>query len=1448
MAELSSHNAIWQMLDRVRANSPISGSEFGVALAALIFLRWADFEEAEREAITPFDDVDYEPVLPAKWHWRSWCNIDDPRELEHVFRELPSALDRFSDSRHDAMTTQLHRVAPAVAKLNRFPADTLAHLIHWLADQPFETAKDRRSLRDVLDNVLERKFERYSGQFHTPGQVAALMVELAQPTFGESVYDPCFGSAGFLTAALESVESRDHVRLGTTRYPSGKQPLHLAGIEINQDAYVIGLTRLVLSGVNDPKIELGNSLERVPSNNPSSDGFDIVLANPPWGMKVDLNDLDQYPIPTKDSVALFLQHAISQLRPGGRGVMVVTQGFLYRAGREQELRQWLLRENTIDAVVSIPDRAFAPHRSIEAYLLVFRRGGTTRTVRMIDGAMRFAGPLSSLNRFKEDFAHWLKQIRRDVPSRGVDRERWDWEVDVKDLEDIDYDLTPKRRDLSGLELILDSLPKGTTIQRLKDCCQITSGHSFARSKLLDKRPNLQDMECRLEWLTPEYRKLKRQLAEIECTPSGDVDAIIELDEQLDELVSNREHIVRPIPYVRIKDVQNSVAASGSSWLPPDAKVDPKWKLRAGDILLSKSGTIGKSGIVRNAAVGAIAANGFFVIRVKDGTIDPHYLLAYLQSTEASAWLEDRARGAAAKHLSVASIKELPIALPPLQMQQRTAEQHHKFGVDALTYLAELLTEDDSESLVSKLNDWLSRLLKRVESYDGDLGSQNVLELLEGIADSKCPINTCKECGHPYHLDYTTEHLDCPTNYSAGIATTCLACWLGVGPGSDTVESLMEQSPIVAWALAFSDAAKPFSGVSKIPDPASLISVLQSTEVAIHQSTHYIKGNLANLERAKRLSSRIINLSDSFTNHLVSDHKIVANVVKATKHGNGEMRVGLTVENKGRVPLRDVRFTLNPPMTAVLAPHIPFLAPGSVHQLEFEGRDQSYSDDPVIALRWSEPKWSLNWTARNLVGKSIEDKRELGIEFQQETQRADERSPDSLASSPYVCGDPVTRERHDVFFGRDDLLAQIKRQVSQTGNVVLLEGNRRAGKSSVLWHLEGANAVPGWLGVYCSLQGTEGDRSGGIPTAEVFRGIAYEIVQSVRKLIGFAVLPDGSLLDEKRRLGIARSLRQGISDEGPFQDFREYLGLVLETLAQRQLGLLLMLDEFDKLQEGIDKGITSPQVPENIRFLVQSYPKFSAILTGSRRLKRMREEYWSALFGLGMRFGVSALPLEAASRLVTEPVAGRLSFSKSAVTRVYELTAGQPYLLQCLCNRVFDIAARTGVRSITVDHVNDAADALVEDNEHFASLWDYTEFDRRRFLLYLLHREENGPDPMRLGVIGAKLEEAGVELREEIVIADLEYLRELELVTLHGESSGAWYSLTIPMMGQWLDSQQDYEVLRSRARAEAEDISGKLHKHADMRREINQLESDITDELKDDLEDENNYDDSEMNDE
>ena len=102
-----------------------------------------------------------------------------------------------------------------------------------------------------------------------------------------------------------------------------------------------------------------------------------------------------------------------------------------------------------------------------------------------------------------------------------------------------------------------------------------------------------------------------------------------------------------------------------------------------------------------------------------------------------------------------------------------------------------------------------------------------------------------------------------------------------------------------------------------------------------------------------------------------------------------MRCRLTVENKGRAPIRDVRFTFDPPMPCNTSAEIPFFSPGNLIELEFHGRDQSYSDDPVTALRWSHPEWSFNWTARNLGARRSRTSVELGVEF--ELKRAKRQS-------------------------------------------------------------------------------------------------------------------------------------------------------------------------------------------------------------------------------------------------------------------------------------------------------------------------------------------------------------------------------------------------------------------------------------------------------------------------
>lgn len=1420
MLDVSSPRAIFNMLDRVRAGSSISNSDFGIALATLIFLRWADFEEAEREAIAAFDDVDYQPVLPTRYHWRCWCDFDADG-LVNLFATLPGVLGNLANRRDDTLATQLSRVANGLEPLQKLDPVTLHHLVIWLARQPFETTKDRMKLRDLLDDVLSKTSDRQFAQHFSPRLLTKLMAALATIRHGESVYDPCFGSAGLLTSALQSARHGQKVVASGTEYHPGASPLRIAGVESDIGSYVIGLTRLALSGVVDPQLELGDSLERVAANNPSSDGFDVVLANPPWGGKVDLQGLTHYPIQTTDSSALFIQHALSQLRPGGRAVIAVPASILFRKGRGVELREMLLLENTLEAVIAMPPGLLASYSSVAFSLLMLRRGGKTQTVRMVNPTKFFqkAGfpkAKSNLPEMMPDLflSSMIEMLIRNPEKydRGSDES---WEVDIEMLRSTSYDLTPRRRDQSGLQQVLGSLPDEVRLITLNECCDVRGGRNIRSDELLDgAESSYLTVEQAASLLAIEAEQV------LELRASGDLRGFRDGEswkfprKQLQEIA--RKHGVDQrldaiVPYIRIGDLKKGVASSGASYVDPRFTDDLKseWKLRAGDLLLSKSGTIGKAGIVRNGAVGAIPSSGFFVLRAHEGQVDPHYLLAYLQSTEVSNYLDDHARGSAARHLATDVVKTLPVPLPPLQIQHRVAEECRKFDVDALAYLAELVSEDQSDALASELNDWLAMNARIVSSMEPSDTFASFLEDVESIARSSAPVNLCVKCGQPYRLDYSDRiHVEGPVNYAAGIKTTCLACWLDVGPNSDSVEELAKRTPLVPWALVFQMATESLERVTAIPDVAAIYSLLQSTKIGLGAALDKIQGSLPNEQRARELTEELSARIGWQLSRLVSEIKLVVDVVDASFADSKTMKVSLRITNAGKLPLNDLEFKTKPPLAARQGPRFPFLGPGSSIEIDYSGTNQWYSDDQITAIQWSSPDVTLSWSARTIEGTLFREALELAIDFassREEENNGNSKLPTKSGGSPYICGDPVKPERNEVFFGREELLQQIRRTVIDSGNVVLLEGNRRAGKSSVLWHLEGATAIPGWLGVYCSLQGANGASEGGIPTADVFRAIAYELVQSVRKLNGTAVLPDGSILDETRRLGINKSLRNGISDDAPFQDFREYVEMVLDDLSKQNLGILLMLDEFDKLQEGIDKGVTSPQVPENIRFLVQSMPRFSAILTGSRRLKRMRQEYWSALFGLGTRLGVTSLEKPDAARLIVEPVKHQLAFAKPAVDRCYELTAGQPYLLQCLCNRIFDIAARSKIRSITVDHVDRAAAVFIEDNEHFASLWDFTEFDRRRFLLCMLWHERHGSDPMKLGVIETKLEEAGIELDESVLTEDLDVLRELELIDINGESSEAHYTLSIPLMGQWIASQRDYEDYRGRARAEAEDL-------------------------------------------
>ncbi len=394
----------------------------------------------------------------------------------------------------------------------------------------------------------------------------------------------------------------------------------------------------------------------------------------------------------------------------------------------------------------------------------------------------------------------------------------------------------------------------------------------------------------------------------------------------------------------------------------------------------------------------------------------------------------------------------------------------------------------------------------------------------------------------------------------------------------------------------------------------------------------------------------------------------------------------------------------------------------------------------------------------------------------------------------------------MFFGRTAVIERIRRQVGANthANVILLEGNRRTGKTSILGQLKTEGTLPGWIPVYCSLQDAEGEGArAGVTTRNFFRLLARATGWTLCDAGVETWFPELPTRADGRpfKLAFRNALNQAFAGEQAFETFSEYLATAIEAASPRRI--LLMLDEFDKLQEGIDAGVTSPQTPENIRHLLQHQAGLSAIITGARRLKRLREEYWSALFGIGCRIPISALPDDDAKRLVTDPVAGRLEYLPRACDRVLELTSRHPFLVQSLCNQVFEQAAETGSRTVTLKLVEEAAAALVRDNEHFRTLWDYAGNERRRLLLALCDKLAKGPDPVNLDLLDLKLDEHGVSVRPGPVLADdLTALRELELVEYTDSPRGDNYRLVVPLMAKWLQQNVDFEDIVRRARQEA----------------------------------------------
>lgn len=308
-----------------------------------------------------------------------------------------------------------------------------------------------------------------NGQFRTPRHIIRFMVELLEPRPTETVGDPACGTAGFLVGVMQYLLETHTSAKGKLKGDSGEtiytgdllepykghiQSAMFHGFDFDATMLRIASMNLMLHGVDNPDIHYQDTLSNsFPDSDKvgkqARDFFDVILANPPF--KGSLDEGDVHPtltqaVKTKKTELLFVALILRMLKKGGRSATIVPDGVLFGSSKAHvALRTMLVKDNQLEAVISLPSGVFKPYAGVSTAILVFTKGGKTDHVFFYDvDADGFSlddkrDPVSE-NDLPDALACWRKKSAK----KDADRTAKHFMVPVKEIEAKDFDLSINR--------------------------------------------------------------------------------------------------------------------------------------------------------------------------------------------------------------------------------------------------------------------------------------------------------------------------------------------------------------------------------------------------------------------------------------------------------------------------------------------------------------------------------------------------------------------------------------------------------------------------------------------------------------------------------------------------------------------------------------------------------------------------------------------------------------------------------------------------------------------------------------------------------------------------------------------------------------------------------------------------------------------------------------------
>lgn len=381
-------------------------------ISYLIYLKLLDEEEANRELrarLSAGNGARLFPLQAERYRWSKWRfkSGNDLRDFvrDEVFpymaslvKDEPQVAGYFRD-----------------AVLEITDPNVLKQVIDELDGLEFQKlGPDVKG--DVFEYLLTHLGQSaLNGQFRTPRQIRAFMVQMTNPDLGDTICDPACGTAGFLIDAVDYILARysenpeevpiygedwlekrgqtleeakaEIPNLQTYRKGAGdllpdwkRLEASIHGTDVSRQMMRIAVMNLVLHGIRGARVKRANVLSEMSglTEDDLHRQYQVILSNPPFAGQIPSESVRaDLPTRSKKSELLFLSLMMRSLAPGGRCAVVVPEGALFGSTKaHKELREKLLRDFEVLAVISLPAGVFRPYAGVKTSVLVFRRPST----------------------------------------------------------------------------------------------------------------------------------------------------------------------------------------------------------------------------------------------------------------------------------------------------------------------------------------------------------------------------------------------------------------------------------------------------------------------------------------------------------------------------------------------------------------------------------------------------------------------------------------------------------------------------------------------------------------------------------------------------------------------------------------------------------------------------------------------------------------------------------------------------------------------------------------------------------------------------------------------------------------------------------------------------------------------------------------------------------------